>query len=266
MTRRLRSPVSLAFLLLLGLFVAPGRPAQDEALVVAVIDGDTIRVRLASGDVERVRLIGIDSPELDDRREPVRFMAFMARKFADLRLYRRTVRLEHDWEPRDKYGRLLAYVRTADGDLFNETIVREGFAYAMTAFPFREDYRRRFLAAQTDAREQGRGLWRKEPYPVLPSSEAAAHAGEIVTVRFRCAEAVVRRRLRILRAGDGFEAVASGREAAEFDGIESLRGRTVDATGLAEALGRTARVSLYVPSQLRERPGPGRTAGAGSGT
>jgi len=84
--------------------------------VTTIFDGDTIKVRLAGGGEERVRLIGVDSPELDDAREQVRLMAFLAKRFAFSRLYRAPVALSLGPEARDSYGRLLAFVRTADGD------------------------------------------------------------------------------------------------------------------------------------------------------
>ena len=128
---------------------------SDSGLVVVVYDGDTVKVRFADGGERKVRLIGIDSPEMDDPREEVRFMAFMAKRFAFLNLFRRNVHLAYDWELEDKYGRLLAYLTTDDGALFNELILKEGFAFAYRKFPFRKDLMERFKAAATEARRAG---------------------------------------------------------------------------------------------------------------
>jgi micrococcal nuclease len=67
------------------------------------------------------------------------------------------VRLEYDVEREDRYGRTLAYVWLGD-ELFNETLVREGYAL-VTTFPPDVKYVDRFVAAQRDAREHDRGLW-----------------------------------------------------------------------------------------------------------
>ncbi|MCK7482328.1 MAG: thermonuclease family protein [Candidatus Moduliflexus flocculans] len=110
--------------------------------------------------------MGVDSQELDDEREPVRLMAFLAKRFAFGRLFQTTVELLPGPEARDDYGRLLAFVRTADGDVFNVTLVREGYAFAFLKFPFDESLRKDLKAAESEARRASRGLWREEPYPV----------------------------------------------------------------------------------------------------
>jgi micrococcal nuclease len=126
--------------------------------VVWVSDGDTVTVRL-EGVKEKVRLIGIDTPELKDERHAWRDLAYDARAFARTRLLGKTVALERDrlCSNRDKYGRLLRYVVLDDGTDFNEELIREGFARAYTRFAFtRED---RYRAAEKQARAAGRGRW-----------------------------------------------------------------------------------------------------------
>lgn len=67
------------------------------------------------------------------------------------------VRLEYDWERRDKYGRTLAYVYLEDGTFLNAEIIRQGYGFAYTRFPFK--YLEEFRNLETEAREAGRGLW-----------------------------------------------------------------------------------------------------------
>jgi micrococcal nuclease len=118
---------------------------------VRISDGDTIRVRLTSGREERVRYIGIDSPERGDCFSD-RAAAFNARLVAD-----REVRLERDADERDRYGRLLAYVY-ADDTFVNAELVRRGYAQPLTVPPnVRHEERFRRLAG--DARREGSGLW-----------------------------------------------------------------------------------------------------------
>jgi micrococcal nuclease len=126
--------------------------------VVRVVDGDTIRVAIG-GRQERVRLIGVDTPETVKPDTPVQCFGKKASAFTHRLLDGRRVRLVQDVEPRDRYGRLLAYVyRAGDGLFVNAQLVRDGYARTMTIPPnVRFADRFRDLAAQ--ARRAGRGLW-----------------------------------------------------------------------------------------------------------
>jgi micrococcal nuclease len=133
-----------------------GRMPGSPAYVTRVVDGDTIIVGL-SGQSVRIRLIGIDTPETVAPDRPVQCYGPEASRFTTSRLQGREVRLEFDVERLDRYGRTLAYV-WADGELFNEVLVREGFA-TVTTYPPNVRYVDRFVAAQRAAREAGRGFW-----------------------------------------------------------------------------------------------------------
>lgn len=220
--------------------------------VTVVYDGDTVRVRLADRKDERVRLIGVDSPELDDAREQVRLMAFLAKRFTFTRLYQTKVDLLPGPEKRDAYGRLLAYVRTAEGEMFNETLVREGFAFAYLKFPFDDAWRKKLKDAENSARRMGKGLWKREPYPVVKAFEAGRRLGEIVTVRFRCARSFKRGSVRILEAeGAEFDAVIPLDVLKSFPGPLDFAGRTLETTGLVELYKGRPQVMIGVPVQLK---------------
>jgi micrococcal nuclease len=121
-----------------------------EAEVVDVIDGDTLEVRVG-GAVERVRLIGINTPETGEC-----FADRATDALADL-VAGREVRLEQDVSDRDQYGRILAYVM-ADGEHVNAALVRGGFAIAREYPPdtARAD---ELAAAQEEAQRAGAGMW-----------------------------------------------------------------------------------------------------------
>jgi micrococcal nuclease len=132
----------------------PERPrASTERLCVRVVDGDTIE--LDAG--ERVRLIGVDTPEAVDPRRPVQDFGKEASAFTRRMAQGRQVRLEFGDESRDRYGRTLAYVYLPDGTFLNAEIIRQGYGHAYTRFPFR--YQEEFLALERQARAEGRGLW-----------------------------------------------------------------------------------------------------------
>jgi micrococcal nuclease len=137
----------------------PAAGTGVRARVTRVVDGDTVEVDLDGREID-VRLIGIDTPESVAPGEPVECYAAESSAYTEGRLEARTVRLEFDVERLDPYGRTLAYVWVGEDaeELFNETLVAEGYA-VVTTFPPNVRYVERFVAAQHEARRTGRGLW-----------------------------------------------------------------------------------------------------------
>ena len=137
---------------------SPPGSAQAGA-IVRVVDGDTVIARLDAGATERVRLIGIDTPESVKPGTPVQCFALKASAYTKHLLTGRRARLVLDAEPRDRYGRLLAYVyRQPDGLFVNADLVRRGFAQTLT-IPPNVRFVDRFAALARQARDAGRGLW-----------------------------------------------------------------------------------------------------------
>jgi micrococcal nuclease len=125
-----------------------------EGRVTHVVDGDTIRI----GD-ERIRLIGVDTPETRKPGSPVECFGKQATAFTKRLVLGRKVRLELDVEHRDRYGRLLAYVtRAKDGLPVNAELVRRGYALPLTVPP---NVKRaaEYARLAGEARAAGRGLW-----------------------------------------------------------------------------------------------------------
>lgn len=123
--------------------------------IIRVVDGDTV---VLNGG-EKVRLIGVDTPETVDPRKPVQRFGHEASAFTTRRLQGKTVRLAYDWQRTDKYRRTLAYVCLPDGELVNETIIRQGYGVALMKYPFAAPLMARFRAAEAAARTGARGLW-----------------------------------------------------------------------------------------------------------
>lgn len=130
---------------------------EVQATVSRVTDGDTFRISPEIDGEDRVRMIGVDTPETDPERgaEPY---GEEAANFARESLEGRDVALEFDAEREDDYERLLAYAYLPDGTMFNETLLREGYAQVAT-FPPNTRYLDRFEEAQDEAREARRGIW-----------------------------------------------------------------------------------------------------------
>jgi micrococcal nuclease len=138
------------------LFRRAPQPGSAWRTVVRVVDGDTL---LLDGD-ERVRLIGVDTPETVDPRRPVQYFGKEASAFARRMAEGKRVRLAFDQERQDRYGRTLAYVFLEDGTFLNAEVIRQGYGHAYTRFPFQ--YADQFRAYEREAREQRRGLWAEE--------------------------------------------------------------------------------------------------------
>jgi micrococcal nuclease len=255
---RVLAALALACLLLPGSVrpaafpLSSSEPESLTGTVSYVYDGDTIKVRLDSGEEKSVRLIGVDSPELDDVHESVRLSAFLAQRFVHSRLYLRTVRLTRDRETTDAFGRLLAYVWT-DGTMFNGTLLREGYAKAYLKYPFDASLMRAFREAEAEARLAGKGLWRKSPVPVIGAAEARERIGQVVTVRYRCARAFNRGRFHVLSPAedDGFEAVVAREVLSSFPGSLDFAGRMLEVTGFVEEFAGRPQIMIGVPLQVR---------------
>ena len=148
-------------LILLRLFSGSNVPDSqvfDEGTtqqVKRVVDGDTLLLE----DGQRVRLIGIDTPETKRPDFPVEPLGPEASQFTTALVGDGQVRLEFDRERLDQYHRLLAYVYLPDGRLLNEEIIRAGFSQAQLQYPYRSDMKQRFREAEEEARSARRGLW-----------------------------------------------------------------------------------------------------------
>lgn len=179
----LKALLSLAILLAINAFhsTASPRPTTSatrqstslpsKGTIERVIDGDTVAVRF-DGAVEKVRLIGVDTPEkrpskrasLQSARSHQSLQSIMelgeraSRMMRELAPEGLPVTIEYDVTPRDKYGRLLGHLFTQDGTMLNEEIIKRGYAQLLT-IPPNVKYVSRFQMALTESRAARRGLW-----------------------------------------------------------------------------------------------------------
>jgi endonuclease YncB( thermonuclease family) len=166
---RLRLLLALGCLLLVpALAAAQAVPAgiprgSEPATVVSVTDGDTLKVQLANGTIEPLRLIGIDAPEtVDPNRPDGCFGAEAAIRLKQLLPKGRQVWLEMDTSDRDRFDRLLRYVwvEKQDGGVYlvNEVLVRDGYAITKRYPP---DTKRatQLEKAQVRAQKKQVGMW-----------------------------------------------------------------------------------------------------------
>ena len=162
---RVRTTLPLALLVLASCTVAHSEPPvevrkqdQQTRKVLRVVDGDTLLLSPA----EKVRLIGVDTPETVHPRKPVECYGKEASEFTRKMVEGKTVRLEIDdtnakRHHKDRYDRTLAYVYLEDGTLLNSEIIRQGYGRIITRYKFR--YLDQFRTIQQHAQEEKLGVW-----------------------------------------------------------------------------------------------------------
>ncbi len=176
--RRLRyRRILFALLALLAVSVYFTRPSGDDwaiydrqqFIVTRIIDGDTIDVAAHPGAAPtRVRLLGVDAPEMRDDDGRPQHWADAAKKYAAARSANRSVTLKLEpTQTRDRYRRLLAYVHLSDAETLNLALVRDGQAYADRRF--RHTMRSDFEQAENVARKKGTGLWKDVKMGQMPA-------------------------------------------------------------------------------------------------
>ena len=125
--------------------------------VVSVSDGDTITIRMDGND-EKIRLIGVDTPETIKPNSPQECYGKEASEHLKKLLNGQEVKVEADPinQNRDRYNRLLRYVYFND-QLVNKQIIEQGYGFAYLSFPFSKS--EEFRQAQVTARQAGIGVW-----------------------------------------------------------------------------------------------------------
>lgn len=138
--------------------------------VVKVIDGDTLDIDIPDGKFNstRIRLLGVDTPETKDDRFGIMYFGPEAAQFTKELIINEniTVLLDKRSPTRDKYNRLIAYLKMSDGTILNEALLTKGFAYADLRFEhsFYEEYSQ----LETAARKNKIGLWKQVEQQQLP--------------------------------------------------------------------------------------------------
>ncbi|HEY5153025.1 MAG TPA: thermonuclease family protein [Candidatus Saccharimonadales bacterium] len=145
-----------------GLVGQAGRTAVDNRpglySINHFVDGDTIAVNM-NGKVEKVRLVGVDTPETHKPNTPVQCYGPAAAAFTKTTIGGNRVRLVSDSlsTDRDRYDRLLRYVYLLDGTLLNEKLIQNGYGFYYPYFPFTKSAR--FSADEQAAMAARKGLW-----------------------------------------------------------------------------------------------------------
>ncbi len=135
---------------------------EINAFVVRVVDGDTIDVRFDGvSTTQKIRLLGVNTPETVDPRRVVQCFGKQASSFMKALLTEKHIRLDADPEAdeRDKYDRLLRNIVLPDGTDVNASLVGSGYAYAYVSFPQNKQRKKQLTRLQEEAKTAKRGLW-----------------------------------------------------------------------------------------------------------
>jgi len=147
------------------------------AELVKYVDGDTINVRMFSFFIEKIRMLGIDTPETVHPSKPVEYYGPQASEFVKkvIPFEEKILKLSYDWDKFDYYERLLAYIwipvdfmGQKEYVLFNLLSILNGYGYAYLKYDFKDEYMEIFAEAQDYSKKYKLGLWGERPiYEVL---------------------------------------------------------------------------------------------------
>ena len=154
-----RWPIALLFLLI---FSAESI-AQEKSKFLEItkfVDGDTFWVKRSDGKDEKIRLIGVNTPEARNTgRTQIEYFGKEASAYVKKLLTGKKVRLEFDVQRYDRYKRTLAYIYLENGTFLNAHLVKEGYATVAT-YPPNVKYANLFVKLEKEARSKRKGLWR----------------------------------------------------------------------------------------------------------
>ncbi len=217
--------------------------------VKSVPDGDT--VHLVNGD--RIRLLGINTPEVAHRNRPGEEGGEEAAAFLSERLLGARVALEWDVEARDKYRRRLAHVFDDQGHNINQLLVEEGLAF-VALHPPNLKHSKDYLAAEARARAASRGLWALPRYQVQPMADAGKHRNTFQRLRGTLVSVDPKRKYTYLSFREGLTASIPNKYLEGFvdAGLdpEALVGRRMVVRGWVKRYRGKPALYLNHPSQV----------------
>jgi len=177
-----------------------GVGVQDR--VTRVVDGDTVILERLG----RARLIGVDTPESVRPDYPVEYFGREAAGFTRKSLEGREVTIEFGEERTDSHGRQLVYLYCHDGTHFNAQLIKLGYAFAYTRFPFK--FKVEFLKYEDTARRQGKGMWVRsvwiEPGSVFHGNRESRVYHSPPCEHYDCANCTIELESRVEAESEGF--------------------------------------------------------------
>lgn len=223
--------------------------AEDWRTVERVLDGDTFHLT----DGEKVRLIGVNAPEVAHRDDPAEPGGPEARRFLERLLADGKVRLEAGQQARDRYDRLLAYVYTEQGSSVAAELLRRGHAH-VAIHPPNTGRIERYLALEAEARAEDRGIWGRPRYRLRPVARAKDFRNTFRRLRGEVAEVRTARKYVYVTFAGGLIARLDKEQreafAARGRAPRRLVGRSVVVRGWVQQRDGRPHLSLRHPAQI----------------
>lgn len=222
---------------------------EGYSLISTVIDGDT--VELADG--RRVRLLGLDTPEVAHHGRPGEKLGEQAKHFLERHLKNRKVRLHYDIQRRDHYDRLLAHLTLEDGRSINAMLLEHGLAHALFIWP-NIKHIKSYYALERRARQQGKGIWALPAYQIRPLENLLSLRNRFVRLQGKVDKIEHKRRYSYLLFHDKLKVAVDQARLPLFEeaGIEldALAGRKITLRGWLRQRGGSPYLKLEHPYQL----------------
>ncbi|MGB1540969.1 MAG: thermonuclease family protein [Cycloclasticus sp.] len=218
--------------------------AEPVESIVKVIDGDTVKVRL----------LGINAPEVGYNGSVSDEGGVKAKTFLKNLILNKRVQIERDVELEDRYGRRLAHLFLENGLHINLEILRQGYA-TVAIHPPNLKYVDNLVRAQSFAEERGLGIWSLDAYEV----RNVALIKEIQLGRWGRISGKVGGLTRLQKGAklwldDDFYVWISRKNFPYFQSIENYRGRDIEVRGWPKKRGRYWSINVIHPSQILDQP------------
>lgn len=213
--------------------------------VKSVYDGDTIIL----GNNQRVRLLGVNTPEIESRHRPGEPGGLAARAWLQNQVRNRQVYLEYDQEKKDKYDRQLAHVFLPDGTHLNLELIKQGLAF-MSIVPPNLRYAETFSRAQQQAEKQALGIWRESGYQVRSLDQIASGGRDWQRFTGIPKQVQQKRSFTYLILNDQVSVRIANDHLNLFPVLEKYLGRDVEIRGWVSRRNNRFMISVQHPSAL----------------
>ena len=224
-----------------------GSSAASWEKVKYVIDGDTFA--LASGD--KVRMVGINTPELGHGKKPDEPLGNIAKKYLEGQIKGQSVQLVFGKEKKDKYGRLLARVKTESGKDMQVELLRRGLAFAIAVGRDLEGLDE-LLAAEQEARADDKGVWGYKYYDPIKLKRGMPEKKGYTRIVAKVKRVSDSRKYKTIWLTDRFRVLVPHENWRKYwsKSDKKLKGKTIEARGWVFTSKGTAGMKVYHPSMI----------------
>ncbi|MXS85237.1 nuclease [Nitrosomonas sp. HPC101] len=221
------------------------QPAQNKHRIIRVIDGDTVVLE----NNKRVRLLGVNAPEIENRFRPAEPGGIEAKKWLQGKLSGRNVYLEHDRQTQDHYKRMLAHLYLPDGEHINLSLVEKGLA-TVNLIPPNLLHASTLIKAQQRAEAKELGIWSMKQYQ--PRQLIKLAEKPLGWQRYRVKVTALKRNRRFSRliVSKNIDLSIANRDLALFPSLETYLNKSLEVRGWVSRKKNRFSIHIQHPSAL----------------